>query len=156
MVRKKIRSRPHKSRRGGGSKITNQVSIDNRPQHIELRNEIGHWEGDFVIGKNDKSAIGTIIESKTRFILIIKLESKKADEVANEFPKRLNQVKYYLKKMTYDNAIEMARHEIITKKTGMKFTLHTHMLLGKEELMKTQMDLLEGIYQRELILMKLT
>tara|TARA_B100001059_G_scaffold220135_1_gene241848 strand:- start:54 stop:1058 length:1005 start_codon:yes stop_codon:yes gene_type:complete len=121
LVRKKTRRRPHKKRRGGGSKITNQVSIDNRPKHIELRNEIGHWEGDLVIGKDHKSAIGTIVERKTRFTLIIKLKSKKAMEVANEFSKILNKLNpIYKKSMTYDNGIEMARHEIITKNTGMK------------------------------------
>jgi IS30 family transposase len=54
LVRKKTRRRPYKKRRGGGSKIINQVSIDNRPEHIELRKEVGHWEGDLVIGKNHK------------------------------------------------------------------------------------------------------
>ena len=121
LVRQKTRRRTPKKRRGGGSKIINQVSIDNRPEHIELRNEVGHWEGDLVIGKNHKSAIGTIVERKTRFTLIIKLESKKADEVANEFSKILNKLNpIYKKSMTYDNGIEMARHEKITKKTGMK------------------------------------
>jgi IS30 family transposase len=111
----------HKKRRGGGSKIINQVSIDNRPKHIEFRNEVGHWEGDLVIGKDHKSAIGTIVERKTRFTLIIKLKSKKAMEVANEFSKILNKLNpIYKKTMTYDNGIEMARHEIITKNTGMK------------------------------------
>jgi len=121
LVRKKTRRRPHKKRRGGGSKIVNQVSIDNRPEHIELRNEVGHWEGDLVIGKNHKSAIGTIVERKTRFTLIIKLESKKADEVAKEFSKILNKLNpIYKKSMTYDNGIEMAKHEKITENTGMK------------------------------------
>jgi IS30 family transposase len=121
LVRKKTRRRSPKKRRGGGSKIINQVSIDNRPQHIALRNEVGHWEGDLVIGKNHKSAIGTIVERKTRFTLIIKLESKKAGEVANEFSKILNKLNpIYKKSMTYDNGIEMARHEIITKNTGIK------------------------------------
>jgi IS30 family transposase len=121
LVRKKTRRRAPKKRRGGGSKIINQVSIDNRPQHIELRNEVGHWEGDLVIGKNHKSAIGTIVERKTRFTLIVKLESKKAGEVANEFSKILNKLNpIYKKTMTYDNGIEMARHEKITKNTGMK------------------------------------
>ena len=121
LVRKKTRRRTPKKRRGGGSKIINQVSIDNRPKHIELRNEVGHWEGDLVIGKNHKSAIGTIVERKTRFTLIIKLESKKANEVANQFSKILNKLNpVYKKSMTYDNGIEMARHEIITKNTGMK------------------------------------
>jgi IS30 family transposase len=121
LVRKKTRRRPSKKRRGGGSKIVNQVSIDNRPEHIELREEVGHWEGDLVIGKNHKSAIGTIVERKTRFTLILKLKSKKADEVAGVFSKILNQLNSKFKKsMTYDNGIEMARHEKITQKTGMK------------------------------------
>ncbi len=121
LVRKKTRRRPTKRKRGLGSKIINQVSIDNRPKHIELREEVGHWEGDLIIGKKHKSAIGTIVERKTRFTLIIKLDSKKADEVAKMFSKKLNQLQEIFKKsMTYDNGIEMAKHEKITQKTGMK------------------------------------
>ena len=121
LVRKKTRRRPPKKRRGTGSKIINQISIDSRPKHIHLREEVGHWEGDLVIGKNHKSAIGTIVERKTRFTLIIQLKSKKAMEVANEFSKILNKLNpIYKKTMTYDNGIEMARHEKINKKTGMK------------------------------------
>ena len=121
LVRKKTRRRPAKKRRGTGSKIINQVSIDNRPKHIDLRKEIGHWEGDLVIGKNHKSAIGTIVERKSRFTLIVKLKSKKAEEIAEMFSKILNKLNPIFKKtMTYDNGIEMARHEIITQKTGME------------------------------------
>ncbi|WP_456438497.1 IS30 family transposase [Psychroserpens sp.] len=121
LVRKKTRRRPPKKKRGTGSKILNQVSIDIRPKHIDLREEIGHWEGDLMIGKNHKSAIGTIVERKSRFTIIVKLESKKADEVAKMFSKKLNQLQPIFKKtMTYDNGIEMARHEKITQNTGMK------------------------------------
>jgi len=121
LVRKKKRRKRIKKKRGGGSKILNQISIDNRPKHIDLREEIGHWEGDLIIGKNHKSAIGTIVERKTRYTLIIKLESKKAGEVAEKFSEILNKLNHIFKKsMTYDNGIEMARHERITKNTGMK------------------------------------
>ena len=121
LVRKKTRRRPPKKRRGTGSKIINQVSIDSRPKHIELRQEVGHWEGDLVIGKNHKSAIGTIVERKSRYTIIIKLKSKKAEEVAKMFSKKLNLLNPLFKKtMTYDNGIEMAKHEKITQKTGMK------------------------------------
>ena len=121
LVRKKTRRKRTKKKRGGGSKIINQVSIDNRPKHINLRQEVGHWEGDLIIGKNHKSAIGTIVERKTRYTLIVKLESKKAGEVAEKFSKILNKLNpIYKKSMTYDNGIEMARHEKITKNTGMK------------------------------------
>lgn len=121
LVRKKTRRRPSKKKRGMGSKILNQVSIDNRPKHIDKREEVGHWEGDLIIGKNNKSAIGTIVERKTRFTLILKLSSKKADEVADKFSKVLNKLNCrYKKSMTYDNGIEMAKHEKITKLTNMK------------------------------------
>jgi IS30 family transposase len=121
LVKKKTRRIPSKKRRGTGSKILNQVTIDNRPEHIDLREEVGHWEGDLVIGKNHKSAIGTIVERKTRFTLILKLSSKKAEEVAQVFSKILNQLNSKFKKsMTYDNGIEMAKHEKITEKTSMK------------------------------------
>ena len=121
LVRKKTRRRPVKKKRGTGSKIINQVSIDNRPKHIDLRNEIGHWEGDLMIGKNHKSAIGTIVERKSRYTIIVKLKSKKSDEVAKMFSKKLNQLQQIFKKtMTYDNGIEMEKHQEITQKTGMK------------------------------------
>ena len=47
-------------------KIKDQTSIDDRPLYIEEREEIGHWEGDLVIGKGQKSAIGTLVERKAR------------------------------------------------------------------------------------------
>ena len=72
---------------------------------------MGHWEGDLVIGKNHKSAIGTILERKTKFTLIIKLESKKAGEVANEFSEILNKLNPIYKKIkTNDNGIKMSRN----------------------------------------------
>ena len=95
-MRKKSRRKPAKKRRGTGSKISNQVSIDNRPKHIELRKEIGHWEGGLVIGKNHKSAIGTIVERKSRYTLIIKLKTKNANEVAKMFSEKLNQTKPFI------------------------------------------------------------
>jgi len=49
------------------------VSIDDRPAHIEKREEVGHWEGDLVIGKGQSSAIGMLVEKKTRYTYIVKL-----------------------------------------------------------------------------------
>lgn len=121
LVRKKTRKRPPKKRRGTGSKITNQVGIDNRPKYIDFREKVGHWEGDLMIGKNQKSAIGTIVERKSRYTLIIKLKARNSNEIAKMFSKTLNKLHPIFKKpMTYDNGIEMVKHQEITKKTGMK------------------------------------
>ena len=102
-------------------KINDQISIDDRPKHIEDRKEIGHWEGDLVIGKRQKSAIGTLVERKARFTIIVKLSDRKSKTVCKGFVKKLNQLDaIFIKSMTYDNGTEMAQHKLITKETGMK------------------------------------
>ncbi len=61
------------------------------------------------------------MKRKSRYTLIIKLNTRNSIEVAKMFSKILNQLNPLFKKtMTYDNGIEMAKHELITKKTGMK------------------------------------
>ncbi len=103
------------------TRIKNQTSIDDRPKHIETREEVGHWEGDLVIGKGQKSAIGTNVERKTRFLYISKLKDRKSATVTKGFAKDLKQLPKKLKKtMTYDNGMEMARHEDFTNNTGVK------------------------------------
>jgi IS30 family transposase len=117
----------HKSRRRSpkGSlkrkiKIKCRVCIENRPKHIEDRKEIGHWEGDLMIGVKQGSAIGTLVERKTRFTYIVKLANKKSNTVTSAFSKALNTLdKSWRKTLTYDNGVEMAYHQKLTAKTGM-------------------------------------
>jgi len=104
-----------------GTKIKDIINIKERPKHIENRQEIGHWEGDLVIGKGQKSAIGTIVERKSRFVCIIKLKDRKSATVTSQFAKILKGFNQNLiKTMTYDNGVEMARHKEFTKQTGIK------------------------------------
>jgi len=108
------------AKRKRGSKIKDQLSIDQRPKHIEKRVEIGHWEGDLVIGKGQQSAIGTLVERKTRFTYIIKITNRKSATVVKGFIKEFsNTDKLFTKTLTYDNGTEMAYHKLFTKKTGM-------------------------------------
>ena len=101
-------------------RIKDQVNISKRPQDIELRLEVGHWEGDLMIGIGQKSAIGTIVERKTRFTFIVKIENRKSITVTQQFAQILNTLpKYILKSMTYDNGLEMANHKWLTENTGM-------------------------------------
>jgi IS30 family transposase len=102
------------------NRIKDQVSIDDRPLHINTRLEAGHLEGDLMIGVGQKSAIGTIVDRKTRFLIIVKINNRKSKTVTQEFAKLLNkQPKHLRKTMTYDNGIEMANHKWLSKKTGM-------------------------------------
>jgi transposase, IS30 family len=112
-----------KSRKGfkkGRDRIKDAISIDERPKEVELRKEAGHWEGDLIIGTKQSSAIGTIVERKTRYTYIVKLTDRKSKTVTKMFAEELNQLSYNCRKsLTYDNGIEMANHKWLTKKTGM-------------------------------------
>jgi transposase, IS30 family len=102
------------------TRIKDQISIDDRPDHVELRLEVGHWEGDLMIGIGQKSAIGTIVERKTRYTFMVKLENRKSETVTYQFAKILNTMpKFITKSMTYDNGMEMANHKWLTNNTGM-------------------------------------
>jgi IS30 family transposase len=101
-------------------RIKDQVNISQRPKHIELRIEVGHWEGDLMIGTGQKSAIGTIVERKTRYTFIVKIENRKSKTVTQQFAKLLNTLPKDIRKtMTYDNGIEMANHKWLSNNTGM-------------------------------------
>lgn len=118
--------RYHKSRRRSSKQINRSkgrikdaVSIELRPAHIEERTESGHWEGDLMIGANQASAIATLVERKTRFTYIIKLENRKSETVTTGFRNCLNKLDAHLKRtMTYDNGFEMANHKWLTEQTG--------------------------------------
>lgn len=101
-------------------RIKDQVSIDQRPKHVELRKEVGHWEGDLMIGVGQKSAIATVVERKTRYTLILKIDNRKSKTVTKAMAKALNTLPQHIRKtMTYDNGIEMANHKWLTSNTGM-------------------------------------
>ena len=117
----------HKSRRkkpkpkGKRQIIADRESIDNRPKHIENRQESGHWEGDLMIGEKQSSCIGTLVERKNRYVILVKLPNKKSSTVTAAFAKKLNQLPESMRKtLTYDNGTEMANHKSFTMKTGMK------------------------------------
>ncbi len=116
---KRIR-KSNKGLRKGGSKIKDRLSIDNRPKKVEERKEIGHWEGDLVIGKNRKKVIGTLVERVTRYTLIVRPKSRKSRDVRNAFAKALKKIpREFKKSLTYDNGMEMAEHKLFTEQTGM-------------------------------------
>lgn len=119
--RKKYRySRKGKNEKRG--RIPNLISIHERPKSVEKRFEIGHWEGDLIVGKNHKSAIGTIVERKTRFTIIVPLfNGKDSESTVQAFIKEFKKLPKCLKKtLTYDRGTEMTCHEKLTLHTGIK------------------------------------
>jgi transposase, IS30 family len=120
--RKKAKRGPCKAQRGKGSKIPNRVSIHERPKEILDRTEIGHWEGDLIVGVRHQSAIGTLVERTSRKTIIVSLpEGKSSEQVVMAFEKKLEALPPYLRKtLTYDNGTEMSSHELLSNSLGIK------------------------------------
>jgi IS30 family transposase len=109
-------------KRGGTnrSRIPDRVCIDQRDPAVEDRTIPEHWESDLIIGAGQKSAIGTIVERTTRFLIIVFLRGRTAPEVRKAFARELRRLPQHLRlSLTHDNGLEMAQHKLFTKNTRM-------------------------------------
>ena len=118
-LRQKKKTRgPARSKESKDIKIKDRISIDERPQELIGREIPGHWEGDLIIGKDHKSAIGTLVERSTRAVILVHLKDKNAETVRKAFEKEFKKLPKLMKKsLTYDNGTEMAQHKLFTKNT---------------------------------------
>lgn len=99
-------------------KISNMVSIHERPKEVESRTVPGHWESDLIIGKNHGSAIGTLVERTTRATILVPLKAKDAETVRKEFAKVVKRLpKEMCRSITHDRGTEMHQHQLFTKQT---------------------------------------
>lgn len=104
-----------------GRKIEDMLSIEERPKEVADRIIPGHWEGDLIIGKNNRSALGTLVERTTRTTILIPVKNREAETVAKAFAKEVKKLPQQMKlSMTYDQGREMARHKLFTNITGVK------------------------------------
>jgi len=102
-------------------KIEAMLSIEERPKEVKNRIIPGHWEGDLIVGKNNRSALGTLVERTTRTTILIPVKSREAKVVAKAFAKEVKKLPQQMKlSMTYDQGREMAQHKLFTKITGVK------------------------------------
>jgi IS30 family transposase len=105
-------------KRGG---IADMVSIEERPAEVADRSIAGHWEGDLIVGKYHKSALGVIVERKTRAVIMVPLVAKDAYTVREAFEKELSTLPEQMRRsMTYDNGKEMTQHKLFTANTKMQ------------------------------------
>lgn len=118
---KKSRYRKRNKATERRGKLPNIISIEERPALVAKRSVAGHWEGDLIVGKGHKSALGTIVERKTRTVIMVPLKAQDALSVRKAFEKELlNLPKQMCKSLTYDNGHEMAEHSLFTSNTKMK------------------------------------
>jgi IS30 family transposase len=105
----------------GRGRLPGTIPISQRPAEAEDRAVPGHWEGDLIIGANNASAIGTLVERSTRFVMLVHLPGRRT---AEEFYAALTPVIAALpdelrRSLTWDNGKEMAMHHRISMEADM-------------------------------------
>jgi IS30 family transposase len=107
-----------------GKKITikDRVTIDQRPEIVNAKQRFGDWEIDTIVGENNKGAIVTVVERKTAFMLMEKLEKgKNTTELAKTVSRMLVAYLNHVHTITGDNDTEFAEHKTIAKNLKTKF-----------------------------------
>ena len=114
------RSRHHTQKTPDHGRITDTVSIRERPASVEDRAVPGHWEGDLVFGSNN-SQIATLVERHTRYVMLAKVKGKDSETVINALIKQAHKLPRELyKSLTWDRGKEMADHKRFTLATDIK------------------------------------
>lgn len=122
--------RKHRRKKGGRKgkpeenrgKIADMLSIEERPKEVEDRTIPGHWEGDLIMGRHKRTALGTLVERTTRYTLLVPLGAKKdAVSVRRAYARALRTVpKELALTLTYDQGKEMSEHKRFTIDTGIQ------------------------------------
>lgn len=114
--------RPHRKPQERLNRIPGMINISARPPEVEDRAVPGHWEGDLLLGKYGRSAIGTLVERASRYVTLLHLPDGhnpldvQAAMIAAT--KRLPQQLW--KSLTWDQGMEMRNHAEITIATGLE------------------------------------
>jgi IS30 family transposase len=119
----RAKRRPRRRGLGDGKgRIRGMILISERPAQIEDRAVPGHWEGDLLMGHDNKSAIGTLVERRTRFAMLIALPNgRSAEAVRDALAERILVLPEQLRRsLTWDQGKEMADHLRFTVDTGVQ------------------------------------
>lgn len=120
----RTRRQPHRDSGEAGQprRIIGMINISERPAEVEDRAVPGHWEGDLILGTQNKSAIATLVERSTRYVLLARLEGcHDAVTTCAALTAAIGKLPVELRRsLTWDQGSEMARHAEFTVATDVK------------------------------------
>ena len=119
---RRTKRRPRQRGVGGGGQLRDMVLISARPAEVADRAVPGHWEGDLLLGKRGLSAIGTLVERHTRFVMLFALpHGRTAEQVRERLAAKILELPVHLRRsLTWDQGKEMAEHRRFTIETGVQ------------------------------------
>jgi IS30 family transposase len=114
--------RRQSEQRRSRERIKDMVLISDRPPEVADRAVPGHWEGDLILGAANKTAIGTLVERTTRFLMLLHLpDDHGAEAVQNAMVAAMADLPDFLRRtLTWDQGIELANHAQIAQATGLE------------------------------------
>lgn len=96
-----------------------EFTIHDRPESVETREDMGNWESDTVRGANNSGCIGTHVERKSRYVIMVKLPNRKAVTFTEAAIKAFRDLPENMRKsFTVDHGKEFAGHRTIAKELG--------------------------------------
>jgi transposase, IS30 family len=114
--RRRKRYNSHDSR----GRLDGKRYVSERPTYINNRSEVGHWEGDTVIGSDRRHCIVTLVERKTGFVIIKKITARTAEQVTTVCIQAIKEHQQMFKTITFDNGTEFHSYKEIEAQTSVK------------------------------------
>jgi IS30 family transposase len=135
----RVQRRPRRGPTNTGQ-LRDMVMISERPPEVEDRAVPGHWEGDLLIGTDCRSAVGTLVERTTRYVMLLHLPNgRDARGVEHAMRQAINTLPAQLRRtITWDQGKEMAHHAQFTIATGIQVTSATRTSRGNEARTRTR------------------
>ena len=111
-----------RSEQSGVGRLRNMILISDRPPEVEDRAVPGHWEGDLIIGRGGRSAIGTLVERSSRYVVLLHLpHGRSAEDVRAALTRQVCKLPAELRRtLTWDQGNEMAEHIRFSTDTNME------------------------------------
>jgi transposase, IS30 family len=111
-----------RGRANGQGQLQHMVQLSERPAEVEDRAVPGHWEGDLLFGRLGQSAISTLVERQTRFVVLVSLRhGRLAEQVTTALVARIRRLPEHLhRSLTWDRGKEMGAHVRFTVETGVQ------------------------------------